>query len=1245
MITKFASYEVSEVLDVKGSPTRLRTASLDKLADYENYRTSDGYLYARIRAISSRVNKNHDGWPSVELAGSKEIFDRHHSGSGFTVEAADGNKDRGFSTFIGKPIFVDHHNSDPKKARGVIVDAKLNVLDHRTASKDDDYWGGSDIDSEHMPPTEVELLLEVDADSFPKLAEAIVSNDLDGFSMGCFVAGTPITLADGTKLPIEEIAIGDQVLTHTGKVEQVTHLMSHQYNGTTFTVHSFGQAQPVTATEEHPFWTKDGWTEAKNLKIGNWVFTPTIQGVDQPGEYRFARLLGYYLAEGNLGYDHKRYPDRRPVFVEWNFSVDEIDTLVKDTQILLTDLGYKSCGPYVKNHCATVRVNSPELAQRFFDYGNQHSWGKRLSSEVLQWEPANQKELLNAYFNGDGHFGDSLKRHVEVGTASPHLASQLQLLATRVGYRMTPPVKQHSPSAQHKRAKYNMQATLGEPDARTNHGMELVEGGLWRKVTKIEENAYSDLVYNFDVEGDDSYVAGDIAVHNCDVEYSKCSHCGHEASSPDQYCSHIMMKGAHHDYKTADGKKTSKKSYENCYGIHFFEISAVFDPADATARSREIKSSVNKESDLYGNPELAEVGADDPARPASRDLAIEQHAIQMMQQYKMPYEKAMEMANNAAERTQRPPGAGDGRVYSPKMVDYAPSDSYGLPKGSPPPINPNQDMTGINPGFFDAAQEELNAKYPKRPIQNDPRWSSQHTAENPLPQSFETHAPDEVDTLREEQMCPICGNDMESETCEVCGYVQPPKEFDNPDLNKAEEIRDEMKQKDEEAATPQDQPGQAPTQPGTPPAGASQGQGPLTGPASNTATKPPATAHLKSDMSWTPLVHPKTAARINQVEVPVTPSNRPASNEPKKETVTSDQTRPVTAAMQTAQQLMARAQRNHTGESMNRRTADGPTPPGDTAADKRVNVTDVGGIMDATNEQASKIDTTTTDVTGIGGVGLNDVSADKTESLPAAGRDSDDSGFNTDKTTDDSGPTKTFGDTDGQQHGTTDPVTDKTPYWTEESKWEKATSRQAGDDTTLEQQEQQGNKPVAQGGSAVKGVQPVSETFGERVNLLEHKTSPENNSGPTSQWTGTGGNGVTQQVDPVTKDKQEWGGVPVPDVKLHTNARAHFFAALRLAEAEEELGLISRDEKYPRIAALENESPESIKAQLSSLARVKTAGLAKLTQQRQAGVRRLPAAFGKQTAAPNGFERIASDTPAERQVVDNSILDAGLFSR
>jgi hypothetical protein len=775
-LTKYASFEVSEILEVKGSPVR-RHASLDKLSDYDNYRTSDGYMYVRIRAISSRVNKNHDGWPSVELAGSPEIFERHakQSSTGFTVEAADGDKKYGFATFVGKPIFVDHHNSDPKRARGVIVDAKLNVssLDREAAL--DSYYSSSDLDKEHAPPTEVELLLEVDAKSFPTFAKAIESGELDGFSMGC------------------------------------------------------------------------------------------------------------------------------------------------------------------------------------------------------------------------------------------------------------------------------------------------------------------------------------------DVERSKCSHCGNIATNPDEYCSHIVMKGAHHDFKTADGKRVARKSYENCYGISFFEISGVFEPADETALTKEVRANVHREA-------------------------------------------------------------------------------AGLP---------------------------------------------QFTAENPLPQSFHTTAPEEIDTLRQEQICPVCGSDMDGETCDACGYVKPPKGFDNPDLEKAKHIEQEMKENGEaeiegdEASPTAENIGDQQEPPTEKQPGSYLQQ--------TRNTQP--TASVKSDMNWKPILHPKVAARINPNEKPLKTTSKPATNEPTQERVISDQTTPVTASMLTARRLMQAAQTNHTGDSMSTKTADGPTPP-DASADKRVDVTGVGGVIEPSNDAASAADAQV-DVTGTGSTGVSDVEAQSTQDLPAAGRDSDDSGFNKDKTTEDSGPTATFGDSDGTEKGVSDPVTGES---LEGNQNKDSSARTALDAAPFPNDE-------IEGGSANQGTQPADPVgkAQNRVDVLDATTTPSNNSGPTTTWSGTDGTAVERQQDPITRELQ-----PNNTDNAWTS---HIVSSMKLADQEVELGLISKEQKYERIAEIEQQDPAEIRAQLDTLSRVKTAGLNKLAQARTAGVTSFPRAFGQRTAAPQGafgktFERIASgEESAEEQVVDETVLDSALFSR
>jgi 8-oxo-dGTP pyrophosphatase MutT (NUDIX family)/GNAT superfamily N-acetyltransferase len=136
-------HAVSEVLSYEyGEGGRRGVAKQAHVAAF-NYDPRPGYLYVRSRAISSRTNDNFDDFPAAEI-------------------------EKGYRTFLGKPVFVNHSNEDHRRARGVIIDAALH----------------HDVNPNGTPDVWCEVLMEVDAVRFPKLAEAIVKGHIDKTSMG-----------------------------------------------------------------------------------------------------------------------------------------------------------------------------------------------------------------------------------------------------------------------------------------------------------------------------------------------------------------------------------------------------------------------------------------------------------------------------------------------------------------------------------------------------------------------------------------------------------------------------------------------------------------------------------------------------------------------------------------------------------------------------------------------------------------------------------------------------------------------------------------------------------------------------------------------------------------------------------------------------------------------------------------------------------------------------------------------------
>jgi hypothetical protein len=125
----------------------------------------------------------------------------------------------------------------------------------------------------------------------------------------CFVAGTPVLTAEGTK-PIEEIRVGDKVWTRnlvTGldELQLVAETFVHQ---TVALHHLTINGSVLSTTAEHPFMVEGhGWQMAGNLRPGDVLITPegtTVLEAVQVEERDLADIVTVYNfhVENNLNY-------------------------------------------------------------------------------------------------------------------------------------------------------------------------------------------------------------------------------------------------------------------------------------------------------------------------------------------------------------------------------------------------------------------------------------------------------------------------------------------------------------------------------------------------------------------------------------------------------------------------------------------------------------------------------------------------------------------------------------------------------------------------------------------------------------------------------------------------------------------------------------------------------------------------------------------------------------------------------
>jgi hypothetical protein len=90
----------------------------------------------------------------------------------------------------------------------------------------------------------------------------------DQFFQSCFVPGTRVLMADGTRKPIEQLSIGDIVQSY----DRASDLLKPTKIVQTFTsdhIQYYIINRGLRATARHPLLTSEGWKYVSDLKVGD----------------------------------------------------------------------------------------------------------------------------------------------------------------------------------------------------------------------------------------------------------------------------------------------------------------------------------------------------------------------------------------------------------------------------------------------------------------------------------------------------------------------------------------------------------------------------------------------------------------------------------------------------------------------------------------------------------------------------------------------------------------------------------------------------------------------------------------------------------------------------------------------------------------------------------------------------------------------------------------------------------------
>ncbi len=370
---------------------------------------------------------------------------------------------------------------------------------------------------------------------------------------GCFLAGAQVRTRNGEK-PIEEVEVGDDVMTHQGRYRRVYNTMKRPYHGNIYNIRFYGDSgRELNVTAEHPLLVASRekqnernkefqpvWKFAENVKVGDYLVIPVPQPVAEPvsahsvtvpiGRGRhapvdrevnlpyepdFFRLLGYYFAEGHVDNEH---------YVSLSFHVDETEYLADAKSLVERYFGKSPIANAPRQNGQTLVLSSTEVARTFAREFGSNVYEKQIPEWVSSAEPALLAELVKGMWCGDGSY-DAKKNMFRYNTVSADLAYAFRDACLRLGIAASVNIQKRllprkdiyavviaSPFNVQFGGVVGVDAPAGDL---SGSPFSIDENFLYVPIKEITVEEMETEVFNFSVEEDESYVAEGVISHNC----------------------------------------------------------------------------------------------------------------------------------------------------------------------------------------------------------------------------------------------------------------------------------------------------------------------------------------------------------------------------------------------------------------------------------------------------------------------------------------------------------------------------------------------------------------------------------------------------------------------------------------------------------------------------------------------------------------------------------------------------------
>lgn len=384
----------------------------------------------------------------------------------------------------------------------------------------------------------------------------------------CFVEGT-LVLTENGYMPIEKIVSGDKVITHNNRYMKVVKSMINETNK--LVGFRTSVSEMIYCTPEHPIYIRGHqrrwnakakgydrtfdspiWRVADEISVGNYVGTAINQEEELPkwdGYFHYKNQyktslsdeseLNDYFSIGDFWYLVGRY-----IGDGWLNMSDEKSIILccKEDEVtsITNRLNNIGINYSITKQSTVIRIQITKKELHFYlrRFGHGAS-NKHLTKDILNLPVDLLREFLSGYIDSDGTFTQG---RYKITSVSRRLIYEIGECVAKVYHRpysiyFTERPKTHIIEGRVVNQKDTYQICWKPTNDKQDKSF-YEDGYIWSPITKVvKEDLENELVYNLEVEDDNSYMVQGVIVHNCQ-DFSvagkgegskwKCKDCKHE---------------------------------------------------------------------------------------------------------------------------------------------------------------------------------------------------------------------------------------------------------------------------------------------------------------------------------------------------------------------------------------------------------------------------------------------------------------------------------------------------------------------------------------------------------------------------------------------------------------------------------------------------------------------------------------------------------------------------------------------